>query len=301
MLLYNLRFGWWNTALSPSAPQAKTKANATTYPIVCAHIRTLLQDHSCDFLALCEVSSADVNYFINNLGLNYVSILDLTDPVGRTRFDIAVIYNKNKINVRHKNSLSKPITGRTVKAAQIVTVENIDDSKVIYVYLCHWASRLNGDGEEKRIASANMIYNSATEMMVEEKDVIIMGDFNDNPYDQSLNKHLHASRCHDAVRKHPNEFFYNPFWRSVISEYKYSHVKNSRPYRSGSYKHNEFSGAMWHSYDQAILSGSFLTDGYWRLNEYETKVMSFNSILNDYDNNKNFIDHLPIICEITRP
>ncbi|TOL45198.1 hypothetical protein CGH96_23345, partial [Vibrio parahaemolyticus] len=154
MLLYNLRFGWWNVALSPAAAQAKSKANDTNYATLCAHIETLMKEQSCDFLALCEVSSKDVRYLAESLELEGITILDLTEKVGRTRFDMAVIYNNQKIKVRHSHNLSKIMTGNTVKAAQLVEVENLDDSKVIHAYLCHWASRLNGDGEARRIAAA---------------------------------------------------------------------------------------------------------------------------------------------------
>lgn len=300
MLLYNLRFAWWNVALSPSAPQAKTKASAETYPIICGHVESLMKESSCDFLALCEVSEADVRYLSEHLDLDNITVLDLTQKVGRTRFDIVVIYKNSKIKVRHNRTLSKPLTGNTVKAAQLVEVENIDDSKTIYVYLCHWASRLNGDGEAKRIAAANMVYNSASEFMNEGSDVIIMGDFNDNPYDESLHHCLKASRCHDAVKKYPTEFFYNPFWRSIVSEYKYSHAGVKNTYRSGSHKFKQFLGTIWHSYDQIVVSGSFLSNGYWHLNEYRTQVMAPTEILTHFEDNKHFIDHLPIVCEITR-
>ncbi|ABI40514.1 Endonuclease/exonuclease/phosphatase [Shewanella sp. MR-4] len=300
MLLYNLRFGWWNVALSPSAPQAKSKANATTYPIICTHIETLLQDNSCDFLALCEVSSEDIRYFSENIKLEHISILNLTDKIGKTRFDLAVIYKTSKIKVNHINSLSKILTDNTVKASQLVEVENIDDSRKIYIYLCHWPSRLNGNSEEKRIAAANIVYNSASTLIESGKDVIIMGDFNDNPYDISLYKCLKASRCHDAVKKYPSEYFYNPFWRSIVSENKYSHSGITNTYRSGSYKYKQFMGEIWHSYDQIIVSGSFINNTYWHLNEFRTQVITPEVILKNYEDNSHFIDHLPIVCEITR-
>lgn len=300
MLVYRLRFGWWNAALSPSAPQAKTKADKNTYQVICKHIRTLLQDYSCDFLALCEVSTIDAAHLTSNIGMEDIATLDLTDKVGRTRFDMMVLYNRQKIRVRKKISISKSMTDQTVKAAQLVEVENIDDGKIIYVYLCHWASRLNESGMDKRVSSAQMVYTSATNFMATGGDVIIIGDFNDNPYDQSLNKVLHASRCHDAVRAYPNEYFYNPFWRSIVSEKKYSHFMKNDSYRSGSHRFKQFLGTMWHSYDQAIVSGSFVSNKYWHLNEYETKVITHDSILNDYEDKNHFIDHLPIICEISR-
>ncbi|GGI70229.1 hypothetical protein GCM10007978_05210 [Shewanella hanedai] len=300
MLLYNLRFGWWNVALSPSALKAKSKANATTYLTILAHIETLMCESSCDFLALCEVSAEDVRYLSDNLNLEDVTLLDLTHTVGRTRFDIAVIYKHSKVKVRHNRTLSKFLTGNTVKAAQLVEVENIDDSKVIYIYLCHWASRLNGDGEAKRITAADIVYNDAIEIMDAGNDVIVMGDFNDNPYDASLNNHLKANRCHDAVKKYPKEYFYNPFWRSIVSEYKYSHAGTAKTYRSGSHKYKQFLGTIWHSYDQIIVSGSFLNNSYWHLNEFRTQILTPEVLLTDFEDSNNFIDHLPVVCEITR-
>ncbi|WP_340642593.1 endonuclease/exonuclease/phosphatase family protein [Photobacterium damselae] len=300
MLLYNLRFGWWNVALSPAAAQATSKANHANYTTLCTHIETMMKEQSCDFLALCEVSSDDVKHLSVSLELEGITLLDLTEKVGRTRFDMAVIYNNNKINVRHKHSLSKFMTGNTVKAGQLVEVENLDDSKIIHVYLCHWASRLSGEGEDKRIAAADIVYNSASSLMECDADVIVMGDFNDNPFDISLNRHLKANRCHDAVKKYPKEFFYNPFWRSVVSDYKYSHATTNETYRSGSHKFKQFSGTIWHSYDQIMVSGSFLSNNYWHLNEHRTQVVTIEAILSHFDDRNHFIDHLPIICEITR-
>ena len=50
-----------------------------------------------------------------------------------------------------------------------------------------------------------------------------------------------------------------------------------------------------------MFSGSFLGAGSWHLNEQSTKVIDEIGFINDFENNKNLIDHLPIMCEITRP
>lgn len=294
---------WWNTALSPAASNANTKANSETYTTICEHIKKLITDLSCDLIAICEVSTEDVAYINSYLNshLTNVKVLDLTCIVGRTRFDMAVIYNSDKIHLIHKHYLSKMLTGNTVKAAQLVELINLDDNKSIQLFLCHWASRLNGDGENRRKAAANIVYSSAQELMNENKDVIVMGDFNDNPYDESILTNLKASRCHDAVRKYPNEFFYNPFWRSVVSDKKYNHLADNDTFRSGSHKYKQFLGTIWHSYDQIMFSGSFLGAGAWHLNEQSTKVIDEVGFINDFENTKNLIDHLPVMCEITRP
>lgn len=303
MSLYNLKMAWWNTALSPAARSASTKANIDTYATICEHIKKLIIDLSCDLIAICEVSTEDVAHISTYLNkhLTNLKMLDLTCNIGRTRFDIAVIYNAEKIHLNHKYNLSKTLTGNMVKAAQLVEMINLDDNKKIQLFLCHWASRLRGDGEERRQSAATIVYSSAQKLMSENKDVILMGDFNDNPYDKSILNNLNATRCHDAVRKYPNEYFYNPFWRTVVSDKKYNHLSDKDTFRSGSHKYKQFQGTVWHSYDQIIFSGSFLGSGSWHLNEDSTKVIDEISFINDFENKENLIDHLPVICEIIRP
>lgn len=299
MLLNSLRFGWWNVGLSPASPRAQTKASPITYPILCSHINKLLLEQSCDFLGMCEVSSDDIKHIKRQIDDETYSIIDLTQEAGQTRFDMAVIYNKSKIKVEHENTIFNFKTGNIIKAAQVVNIVSLNNNKCIRVYLCHWSSRMDSSGALKRCAAAELVYASAVKLMENGVDVIVMGDFNDNPYDESLNVRLQASRCHDAVKKYPKEYFYNPFWRTVVSDFKYSHADSNTEHRSGSYKYKQFQGTIWHSYDQICVSGSFLSKGSWHLNEYETKVISYKDILDDYSNNKIFIDHLPIICEIT--
>jgi endonuclease/exonuclease/phosphatase family metal-dependent hydrolase len=301
MLLYNLKMAWWNTALSPAAPNAKSKASVETYAIICDHLTRLVTDFSCDLVAICEVSNKDVDHIYSNLNLSNIDVLDLTCNIGKTRFDIAVIYNNKKIRLNHLHSLSKIKTGNTIKAAQVIEVFNLDDNKKIQIFLCHWPSRIMGDSEKKRLLAADIVYSYALELMEENSDVMIMGDFNDNPYDESILKNLNSTRCHDSVRKHPKEYFYNPFWRSVISEDKYNHLVTDESFRTGTFKFKQMLGTMWHSYDQIMFSGSFLGKGTWHLNEQRTKVIEDIAFIKDFDNNKNLIDHLPIVCEITRP
>ncbi|MGV2702288.1 UNVERIFIED_CONTAM: hypothetical protein MT382_00470 [Aeromonas salmonicida] len=259
----------------------------------------MLLEQSCDFLGICEVSSNDVKHLAEQIDSESFSIIDLTQAAGQTRFDMAVIYNKSKIKAELYRSIFNFKMGNVVKAAQAVDIVTLNNDKYIRVYLCHWSSRLDSSGALKRCAAADQVYSSAVKLMEEGKDVIIMGDFNDNPYDESLNVRLQASRCHDAVKKYPREYFYNPFWRTVVSDLKYSHANINTEHRSGSYKYKQFLGTIWHSYDQICVSGSFLSNGSWHLNEYETKVLSYEDILEDYGDSKHFIDHLPVMCEIT--
>jgi hypothetical protein len=261
----------------------------------------LFTDYSCDVVAVCEVSTRDINTISSNLGLTNISVLDLTDAVGKTRFDIAVFFNYEKLHLRTSKTLYKTQSNNVIKAAQVVEATSLFDGKKLHIYLCHWASRLNSEGSLKRIASAKMVYDSAFDIMDNNGDVIVMGDFNDNPYDESVLSHLNATRCHDSVRAFPKERFYNPFWRSIVSKDKYDHLAIDTVFRSGTMKYKQPLGTIWHSYDQIMVSGSFLGSGYWHLNENNTDIVEAEVFLDAFENKASSTRHLPIICEITNP
>ncbi|WP_144431421.1 endonuclease/exonuclease/phosphatase family protein [Aeromonas schubertii] len=307
MRVFSLKFGWWNVGLSPTAKSAVTKACAETYNQLCTHITDLFSDHSIDLLGLCEVSEDDILYLESFFSNQNISTFGMTSQIGRSRFDLAVMYNNTKISVSHVDSLVDVHCGNYIKAGQVLKInvnenENVNnDNDEIYVYLCHWPSRVRPEGEAKRSLAAEYVYNDAVRRMRQGKDIIVMGDFNDNPYDDSLSLRLRANRCHDYVKKYPTELFYNPFWRTVVSDSKFCYADSNNTYRSGTHKYHQFGGSLWHSYDQICVSGSFIGAGKWYLNEHATTVIASQNILDDYNNSNNFIDHLPIACEITRP
>ena len=301
MRVFRLKFGWWNVGLSPAAAAAETNACEETYSQLCSHITSLFVDHSIDLLGLCEVSEHDVYHLQDYFRKYNLSIIGMTSPAGRSRFDLAVIFNNEKISVSHISSLVTVHFDNYIKAGQVIKVNVNYENDGIYIYLCHWPSRLREDGKTKRTLAAGYIYDDAVKRMKNGEDIIVMGDFNDNPYDESLSNYLRANRCHDYVRKYPKELFYNPFWRTVVSESKFSYANSNNTYRSGTHKYNQFNGTVWHSYDQICVSGSLIGTGSWYLNEHATNVISSQNILDAYNDSKNFIDHLPIVCEITRP
>lgn len=302
MLLYKLRFAWWNTGLSPASNQANTKANTETSKKNYDHIVRLFLDYECDFLALCEVSEEDVAYITNNLDLENVGVTSLVDRIPYTRFDVCVMYNKNKIRIQKHTNLIRPYMGSNIKSGQFLHIENIDDKEVFRVYLCHWSSRMQNSGNENRKLAAQHIYDDIQSYFSEDgvKEVIIMGDFNDNPYDESIMTILKASRCLDSVKTYPKDLLYNPFWKTVISSINYNHSNSNDEYSSGSYKYKTKEGVIWHSFDQIIFSGSFLGESKWHLNEFNTLVVDDCEFRMDFNSKNCPIDHMPVIAEILR-
>lgn len=300
MLLYSLSFFWWNVGLSPAAKGAVPKATDEIYGQLVKQIRLLAQRYNFDFLALCEVSEKDITHLETELKLSQYSILDLTYSEGKTRFDICVIYKNTKISVAFQNNIVRKIQNNTIKAGQSLRVTNVDDNSSIIVYVCHWPSRMISENENKRIISAQAISYFACENIANGDDVIIMGDFNDNPFDKSIYDELKAIRCTERVKQFPLELFYNPFWRYLTSDERYSHLTTSGKYNSGTYKYSNIKG-NWHLFDQMLISGSLLGSSIWHLNESETRVLNSSEFIDLLDGKDKVMDHLPISCQLVRP
>nr|AKN38506.1 endonuclease/exonuclease/phosphatase [Vibrio splendidus] len=224
--LYNLRFAWWNIGISPSL-KAASKSDKVDFDKLTTELLALITVQRASLLAICEVSNSDVRNIEQRLSYPY-KILDLTFTTGQTRFDTAIIYNSNKIKVSHLKDLTSKKQGRTIKAAQKIKVIELKDGDEFLLYLCHWPSRLMGNAESKRLRAADMLYLDSSEEMSNGKLAIIMGDFNDNPYDPSIQNNLCALRCHDATRKYPTEIFYNPFWRKLVSNSNYNYLSGKK-------------------------------------------------------------------------
>ncbi len=65
----------------------------------------------------------------------------------------------------------------------------------LVVLASHWTSRLRGDTESKREAYADVLYERVGELVRDDRaaDVLLSGDYNDEPDDPSLRDHLHAT------------------------------------------------------------------------------------------------------------
>ncbi len=174
----------------------------------------------------------------------------------------------------------------------------LTDGHLLHVYALHWVSRvrapedtaIRGDIAQKlRMRIDNSLREKAS------PQVIVMGDFNDNPYDRSVTKYLRATRDIHMARKKP-ELLYNPFWRSLVSECGYSIGSSLKP-SSGSYFHGRGNDShQWHVFDQILGSHGLLGSSGWHLNEMQTGVLDqFDLHGISLEPNAGF-DHYPVVA-----
>jgi predicted extracellular nuclease len=159
--------------------------------------------------------------------------------------DVALLYKKELFEVIHSETFPlylKDEKGNRDYTRDILMVKGKLNGELIYVLVNHWPSRRSGDdnGESKRIKAANLATTIIEKIKAENENskIIIMGDFNDDPSNNSVKQHL------------VNASFYNPM-ESILDKGK------------GTLRYH----GKWHLFDQIIFSKNFF--------EIEEKKHSF--------------------------
>ncbi len=283
---------WWNCRLSPP------KNGAKTYPItdgftlaVCELLR-----RGVDILGLCEVSRANFPYLEELLGsqvFGSYKVLDLY-TAGKSIDDFCLIYNSEKISVvapPESANVRDHLTGKWLKAGVFVRL-NLAGSDDLFVALSHWQSRQTySEGSTTRLKLGQALRAKVSEITDESPEVpiILLGDYNDEPYHESIVSGLGASRDVAFVHSRPS-YFYNPYWGCLSSH-------DSR-LPAGSYVHPsaiEASGGA--VYDQIMFSSHFLRDWKFKLAGVivgDIQVSEFKVNWGDVS------DHYPVLSHLMR-
>ncbi|MDX9882341.1 MAG: endonuclease [Prolixibacteraceae bacterium] len=205
--------------------------------------------------------------------------------------DVAFLYRKNVFFPENYSAI--PITserGDTIATREILHVSGkFQNEKVFHFLVNHWPSRYGGlmetDADRKR--AAGHLKNAIRNIMKNDPDanIICMGDFNDQPQDESLSKVLNAFSPKDSE---------NAELINLSAEW------DNLP--TGTLKHQH----EWAVFDQFIVSKNLLKDcaaGIFSpdfLLEKDPKYAGYRPFrtFNGFRYNGGFSDHLPIIIEI---
>jgi endonuclease/exonuclease/phosphatase family metal-dependent hydrolase len=163
----------------------------------------------------------------------------------------------------------------------------------LIVIASHWTSRLQ-DGTKGRADYADKIYGAANAMVHNNPDVdiLISGDFNDDPDDESVVKHLHSTGDAQDVRTNPSLKLFNVF-------------AGKDPRQFGTHYHKQ-----WHTFDQILLSPGLLDDKAWICDPRTVQV--FNELHQAKDKKKRpwrfggaaekgergYSDHFPVLVKL---
>jgi len=255
-------------------------------------------------VGLCEVENETVVKDLantNNLKSANYGYVHYNSPDERG-IDVALLYNKNKFKVKSSKAIHVTLPGDTIDFTRDILLVygelNINGKKeMIYVFVNHWPSRSEGEevSAPKRAAAALTLKHAVDSLNAkfENPNIIIMGDFNDTPVDNSIQKILMA----------------NGVANSYVNESLVNLMTNMQAMGLGSYN---FRG-NWQALDQIIVSASLLNGKSLEVNTESTLFVKKDWMM--YHNDKygdspdrtyagikyigGYSDHLPVFVDLT--
>lgn len=217
------------------------------------------------------------------------------DPRG---IDVALIYNKNQFLPIEYNAItvSNP-EEPTFKTRDILYAKGLIGSDTLHFFVNHWPSKYGGilESEPNRFFTAKLLRHKVDSLLAENENrkIILMGDFNDNPFDESIAKHLKAKALETPPSK--NEL------------YNLAQEKASQGLGSHKFQEN------WDMIDQMIVSGSLLIPSKLHVDRNSFTIFS-DPFLLEKDNthlgdkpfrtymgfryHNGYSDHLPVVIDL---
>lgn len=200
------------------------------------------------FIGLSEVENLDVvNDLVRQRGLHDTSYgiihIDSRDVRG---IDVAFLYNRNFFTPEGHTSLNfEQRTGEIFGARDILHVWGRMHDRTeseMHFFVNHWPSRHGGESESrmKRIAAAATLREAIDQVVSTSPNahLILMGDFNDEPRDETLRRILNAG---EDVH-HPQKLV-NLGWGSLKRE-----------------EGTTFHDGEWYLFDQIMVSTNLLDE-----------------------------------------
>lgn len=196
------------------------------------------------------------------------------DGPDKRGINVGLIYNPKYFKLLTANSL-----GVNLKFAgggitrDVLVVKGILQDDTVFVLVNHWPSRSGGEAASapKRSAAAEVNRQAVAQILAQNKlaKIIVMGDLNDDPVNESVEKVLGATGNKNKAIKEGK--LYNP-WTQLYER------------GIGTLSHND----KWNLFDQIILSPSWLTNttGHWQY--YQARVFDKDFLKNSFGKYKGY-------------
>jgi hypothetical protein len=264
-----------------------------------------------DILGICEIENRSVverlvNNLNNNPSRNYQIVhADTKDQRG---IDIAFLYDKNKLEVEKNTEtggelvFSHFIVKRTATRDMLQVNFKTNSSKRLVLIGNHWPSRSGGqyESEPYRIVAGETLSYFHQRILEENQAevegegntaILVMGDFNDEPFNRSITDYSLSTTSILKVKESVTPRLYNLMW-SIMAK------------GLGTFYFNNFPNLL----DQFMISKGIVMQDEFRVRENSTEIISYPEMVkgqykypikfgrpSDNSLNENgFSDHLPI-------
>lgn len=260
----------------------------------------LLNEEHVDLLCLGEVDDASISWLQSrNTTDSAAFVARPTDEHG-TRFNMGFVYRRDRLMIGQSNFHVTIIEGASKKMAQSLIV-SAPNGPPIVLFVVHWPSRIYLPPESHTRAIIGQSLRdqmNITRALSGIEHIIVLGDFNDEPYNDSVSRYLYSTRDIEMARKYP-DLLYNPFWRLLPNEGKYT--RGVEPRRAtGSYYFSSDKQQRWKVFDQILVSSQFVSPGPWSLNEEESIIWPIPHAFDVGPSLGKMIDHLPVFAVLEK-
>jgi len=255
-----------------------------------------------DIVTLCEVENRNLlEQLLAFTPLKSVpyKIIHKESPDDRG-IDVAMLYNSNTFSPLNYQYFPLKNGKGVLETREILYVRGFSgDADTLHFLVNHWPSRYSGLLETRQLRALaarqlRAITDSLNQHFTNPK-IIIVGDFNDQPFDESLSKVLAAKKAEDNIEP---SILYNLSWNWTES--------------SGTLKYQ----SQWSVFDQVIVSGSLLKPekGFYT-KQQEAKILRLPFLLEPdkkygglkpkrtyigFSYHGGFSDHLPVMLKLVR-
>lgn len=288
-----ITFAWWNTSLAPSG-RSRTDEDLREYAVFV--IDYLASNLGVDFLALAEMSEDDLAYLMDIPSFAHMRFVSGVSKAGRSAFDLCYMINPQKLFLVGAEDIVSVKGGGVLKVAQKLTLTNVESESVFNVFCSHWPSRLWCEEHHADRHLLGVRLRDEVDQIISDSPsppyIILLGDYNDEPFSASLSDQLMATRDIELVRQREH-LLYNPFWG------KLGQGGNGK-IGGGSYFHKGGRTTRWLTFDQIIYSHAFIGQGSWRLSDEGGHICDVPGMLDLVCDKKSKFDHIPVFGIIER-
>jgi hypothetical protein len=211
--------------------------------------------------------------------------------------DVALLYNPKYFRMLSSRPVTMAIQqedGNPLITREMLYVKGILDGDTTHVMVNHWPSRRGGEAATRPLregcAAINKILADSILAMEPDARIIIMGDMNDNPNNNSMRFILSAKKKNNALGIGD---FYNPFYQMFskgIGTLAYQDTWSlfDQVVVSKGYSTDEKDNKKYKFYKAGIQNESFMHQKTGRYKGYPYRTFDGENFINGYS------DHFPV-------
>jgi predicted extracellular nuclease len=276
-------------------PNGKNQWNTEKYLAKINNLsRVLMQSNekSPDVIGICEIESKTaIKDLITHQDFNnHFNFIHFDSPDERG-IDVGLIYRKKTIKVIESYPinivLSQDLNDKTRDLLYVKAI-SLNKNDTFHIMVCHFPSRGSGKekSEQNRIDVAKHLKKQIHQIGLDKK-WIVMGDFNDEPWDKSI---LNSLNSCDIQNANNDSCLLNLMW-------------GFKSNNQGTYNYN----GKWQIIDQMMITKAFIHSKGWQYDNESIQIIQKEWMMQSGKNQnypkRNFIgtkwkngfsDHLPI-------